>query len=205
MRCQCCRKVPGSIHIRDTVEWRTQSHVVVCDECVRFLLPHLTVEDGTPVPVDRALRRARRSRDAGSQKLSDGIEITVEDLTSGTVEEIKADEKVADCPSCGLSFAAFRKEGRFGCGDCYDSFAQPLEMLLFRVHGDSEGKHTGRRPGQPAPDSRGSRRAEIQQLRRQMLAAVEAEAYERAAQLRDQISKLESELGVSAVSREAQP
>jgi protein arginine kinase activator len=200
MRCQCCRKVPATIHIRDTAEWRTQSHVVVCDECIRYLLPHLSVEDGSPVPIEKALRRARRTRESTVEKVVDGVEITVEDVISAPIAAI-AEEKVPDCPTCGLTFSDFRKEGRMGCGDCYDAFSEPLEMLLFRVHGDAEGKHVGRRPGEPAADSRGGRRAEIQQLKRQMLAAVEAEAYERAAELRDRIGQLEADLGTSVASR----
>src|SRR5438552_3623360 len=38
------------------------------------------------------------------------------------------------CPACGLTYAAFKAEGRLGCGHDYAAFRAVLEPLLERVH-----------------------------------------------------------------------
>lgn len=198
MRCQCCKKSQGTIHIRDVENWRTQDHVVVCEECARHVIP-LMFDPALPLPTGReALARGRESRE--SEQVVPGVETessTVPDLDLGDSgkEEEESDPGIL-CPTCGLTFKEFRKEGRLGCSQCYEAFGDQLRLIMFRVHGEVEPVHTGHRPGQPQGASRASRRRHIQQLRRQMEAAVEAEAYEKAASIRDQIGMLEKELTV---------
>jgi len=159
------------------------------------------------IPIRDALERARESYRAEQDPT--GVETTgiastddgEEDATAtGTPEP---DYSALVCPNCALTFEEFRKEGRLGCGSCYDAFEAPLKLILFRIHGDAEGIHRGHRPGQPAEGSRGEIRIRINQLQRQMLAAVEAEAYERAAGLRDQITALEKGLAAATSARGA--
>ena len=90
------------------------------------------------------------------------------------------------CPNCGLSWADFKRLGQLGCGRCYETFEQDLMPVLKRLHGATE--HTGKHPGQ---HGEAARRRALQRLREELRAAVEAEQYERAAQLRDQIRSLE--------------
>lgn len=79
------------------------------------------------------------------------------------------------CPDCGLSFAAFRAEGRLGCPTEYDAFRPALEPILERVHRAT--RHGGKRP-------RRVRRAELMAA---LTEAVAAERYEDAARLRDSL------------------
>ena len=96
------------------------------------------------------------------------------------------------CPRCGMSYRQFRKQGRFGCGDCYQAFAAELQRLMKRIHG-AQG-HTGKQPRSPVgaavppPPS-----DDLDRLRSELEEAVESEAYERAAALRDRIAQLEAE------------
>ena len=96
------------------------------------------------------------------------------------------------CSRCGMTYRQFRKQGRFGCSDCYQAFAAELQRLMKRIHGARA--HVGKRPQaksaavEPSPlhtDDLASLRAELEE-------AVRSEAYERAAALRDRITKLES-------------
>lgn len=91
----------------------------------------------------------------------------------------------AACPRCGATLQDFRETGRLGCAECYTTFAEPLRELLRRLHGSTH--HTGRSyaapDGQPAVVDEESVTALRERLRR----AVEAEAFELAAELRDRL------------------
>ncbi len=85
------------------------------------------------------------------------------------------------CPACGIKYMEFRNSGRLGCPNDYAVFRAGLEPLLQRIH--RSGRHVGKTPRRPAAGA--ARQAEIVQLRRRLQTAVEAEAYEEAARLRD--------------------
>jgi protein arginine kinase activator len=87
------------------------------------------------------------------------------------------------CPACGIKYMEFRAAGRLGCPHDYDVFRLGLEPLLQRIH--RSGKHVGKTPRRRPPDA--ARQAELMALHRRLRAAVEAEAYEEAARLRDLI------------------
>ncbi len=91
------------------------------------------------------------------------------------------------CAQCGHTYADFRSSGRLGCGHCYEAFADKLEPLLRHMHGSS--KHTGKVP--ECMDERVKLFRERNRLKQSLAAAVESEAFERAAALRDQIQSLE--------------
>lgn len=93
------------------------------------------------------------------------------------------------CPECGMNYRTFAKTGRLGCPECYRHFRDQLDPLIRQVQGSAH--HTGARPS--SPDS-STERDEVRQLRAQLAQAVEREAYEAAAELRDRIRALEKEL-----------
>ncbi len=92
------------------------------------------------------------------------------------------------CPQCGLSFAEFRSQGVLGCPHDYETFGEALGAVVERAQ-DGHTHHTGKSPGQTViTDPVQSRRMNLQ---RELRAAVEAENYELAAQLRDQLAELD--------------
>ncbi len=91
------------------------------------------------------------------------------------------------CSNCGLTFKDFSKIGRLGCGECYSAFKKYLGPLLKKIHGSS--LHHGKTPYKLAKALK--KKIDLQSLRSQLQKAVEAEAYEEAARLRDQIRELE--------------
>lgn len=95
------------------------------------------------------------------------------------------------CPRCGLTYGRFRRSGRLGCGTCYETFASQLRPLLRRIHGSAD--HTGGVPSALEGDH--FRLRAIRKLKDELTRAVEAEDYERAAELRDTIRSGERELG----------
>jgi protein arginine kinase activator len=82
----------------------------------------------------------------------------------------------------------FRAQGRLGCPHDYTVFRNGLGSLLQRIHRST--RHIGKSPRKrmPPPD----RLVEIARLRRQLQSAVDAEAYEEAARIRDLLRKKEA-------------
>src|SRR5438128_12026937 len=92
--------------------------------------------------------------------------------------------KQRECPICGIKFVEFRNSGRLGCPHDYQEFREELLPLLENIHGDPP-KHTGKVPRR-LPQNK-QMQSEMVQLRKQLLQAVNKEAYEEAARIRDRI------------------
>ena len=92
------------------------------------------------------------------------------------------------CTFCGLTFDGFRETGRLGCPHCYTSFESGMRRLLGRIHGATQ--HVGKVYLPPDPDATHADRR-LDDLRRRLRRAVDAEDFERAAVLRDQIREIE--------------
>jgi protein arginine kinase activator len=99
-----------------------------------------------------------------------------------------AEAEATTCQFCGLSFSAFRDTGRLGCPHCYATFEGHLRGLLRRIHGGTQ--HIGKVYLPPDP-TQSEREKRLEALRRKLQRAVEAEDFERAAELRDEIRSLE--------------
>ena len=103
------------------------------------------------------------------------------------------------CPLCGQTYDDIFAMGKVGCPKCYDTFREELRDTIRSIHGTA--KHIGRTPGSadaaaaaeaamtvPAPE-----KSEEETLRDELAAAIEAENYEHAAELRDRIKALKGE------------
>jgi len=93
------------------------------------------------------------------------------------------------CTECGMTFADFRERGRFGCPNDYEVFREGIDPLLERMHGTTQ--HRGKTPAAARaanPDDR------LRQLRAELQESVDTEAFERAAQLRDEIYALKKDM-----------
>lgn len=93
------------------------------------------------------------------------------------------------CSGCGLSFAAFRKQGRLGCAACYTAFESELLPLLRKLH--AHVRHAGKAPHAYA--RKAELRARVEDLRGELERAVRAEDYERAAHVRDELRGVEQQ------------
>ena len=99
------------------------------------------------------------------------------------------------CPRCGFTQADFKKAGRLGCPDCYKSFSDALDGLLKTMHKGT--RHVGK-----VPESlRHSRNLadRLKTLQKKLAKAVEAEHFEEAALLRDEIKQTTARLGSPAI------
>lgn len=116
------------------------------------------------------------------------------EVLSGMIEAANQPEaqELADlrCPECGITFGEFKANGRFGCPNDYEVFRKGVDPLLERIHGTTS--HRGKKPQHEAPETHDDALA---QLRAELQEAVDEEAYERAARIRDQIYALKKEQG----------
>lgn len=158
MKCKFCSNM-ATVHLTDIVNM-VKREVHLCERCARErnLLP----EPGPHIDL-KALMNLLTPTSPGAPSTSPDVR----------------------CPTCGLTYATFKAEGRLGCGHDYDAFRPILEPLLERIH--RAVVHTGKQPNSAG------RVARVQTLRTQLAAAVAVEDYEQAARLRDLIRKQEAE------------
>ncbi len=113
------------------------------------------------------------------------------DLLAGLAEfnkpNLEKETQTLKCPNCGLTYGDFKKLGRLGCGECYSVFRKYLGPLLKRIHGSN--LHVGKTPLKVAGGLK--KKIDLSGLRQKLQKAIETEAFEDAASLRDQIRELE--------------
>ena len=91
------------------------------------------------------------------------------------------------CPVCKKSLSEIRKSGKFGCSACYDHFAGRLDLTPFLgkdFHGHPLTEKKEKKKKNTKEDV-------ILSLKKELEAALRAEEYEKAAQLRDKIRETE--------------
>lgn len=91
------------------------------------------------------------------------------------------------CPNCGFSIEDLRKVRRFGCSDCYTTFAEEVGQMLHGMHKGPQ--HVGKIPGGLVARQVLHRR--LEDLRGRLDSAIASESYEEAARLRDEIKSIE--------------
>ena len=161
--CQCGKK-PATIHVTEIVNGE-KKEIHLCEDCAKK-------------------KKLLFSPTSSMLDLSDVLSGIMEAASEAESDELHR----AVCPECGITFAEFRSDGRFGCPNDYEVFRRGVDPLLERIHGTTE--HRGKKPGSPAARRHSDRLAE---LRRELKKAVQDEAYERAARIRDQIYALKKE------------
>ena len=113
------------------------------------------------------------------------VALLSEHLTSKFQQTITEEDKKQICPICHLSWADFKKFGKLGCPNCYQTFYQQLNILLRRIHGSNKHFGANVQTIQKKTDS-------IPFLKKKLKEAIQDENYELAAELRDQIRMLEN-------------
>lgn len=93
---------------------------------------------------------------------------------------------VRRCPACGFTMEDLKKVRRFGCAECYNTFAEELEPMLRTMH--KGATHIGKVPqGLMARQLRDQR---LEELQSRLDQAIASESYEEAAGIRDEIRNL---------------
>jgi protein arginine kinase activator len=165
MLCQICGKNPATVHFTE-IHDNKMSELHVCERC--------------------ADEKGLHSEPA-KQKFNIAAEFANMMNSMTTTEEERVGH--VQCPRCGLLYSAFKETGRLGCAECYSAFQFQLRPLLRRIHGDT--RHKGKTPARDGEVVSIAR--QVQRLYDELQRAVEREEFERAAEVRDEIKRLESQ------------
>jgi protein arginine kinase activator len=161
-QCESCQKKPATVHLTDVAN-NVKREVHLCEECAKG-------QGGTI--------KSYMYKEPSNEFLSQLVE---------SQTESSAGEKDLLCPRCGLTYKKFRSTGKFGCPHDYMVFKKGLTNLLEKIHGKVQ--HVGKMPLRASDQM--ERQKELRALRAELEKAVRGEAYEKAAQLRDRIYRLE--------------
>ena len=166
MQCDECGK-PANVHeIRVENGMKTERHL--CSECVA--------------------QAGLTAQEAHVDAPTNPVEMIKQVLAAGPEMEVRA---APQCPTCGSTFARFRKMALLGCPDCYQALEVPLQPLILRSQAAEARElpeHQGLHPSSFKSASQPTKT--LIRLERELQGAIHAEQYERAADLRDKIRKL---------------
>ena len=160
-----------------------------CDNCTKTATVHLTEIKGGK-KIEKHLCEQCAAQNEGLPVKS---HMPINELLTNFVMAHSGmqKEQALTCEHCGVTWTEFRQNGLLGCANDYSVFERELTPLLKRAHEDQThhvGKVPTRRGGTGVPVKR---QVDLTKLRRELQKAVEAEDYERAAKLRDQIRQAE--------------
>jgi len=179
MKCEKCQIKEANVHLSETRQGQTTEHHF-CESCAREMGigHHISDYMGTIGNL------------FGSGML-DGSNVF---HTTGGIPAFGAQTgRNSACPSCGQTFDDFRRTGLFGCARCYEAFSDRLDPVFRRVQGSV--CHVGRKPKLAEDDQETLLlQGKLRDLKKSLKQAVQEEAYEQAAKIRDEIHTLEGRL-----------
>jgi protein arginine kinase activator len=163
MLCNVCKQNEAKVHLTQIIGDKMQK-VDLCEECSK--------EKGVGDPASYSLAELLLGQSLPSDEAAP--------------EAVAAPETETKCPTCGYTQVDFKKAGRFGCSDCYVTFADGLGTMLKTMHKGL--RHTGKVPA--ALQQAREAVQKLKTLQKRLEKAVAEENFEEAAQLRDEIKRL---------------
>lgn len=174
MLCEKCKKRTATVFYNENINGQTTSYSL-CGECAAKLREKGDLGDITSM--------------IGS--FADPFSALHNDLFGGFfgIPGIKSIPTAKRCPECGASYADISSGGKVGCPACYTTFQNELKSTIASIHGTTA--HTGSVPSRHR--AKQARAEELKRLKKELQEAIASEDYERAATLRDEVRKLQTE------------
>jgi len=174
MLCEKCKKRTATVFYNENINGKTRSYSL-CGECAAKLREKGNLQDITSM--------------IGS--FADPFAVLHDDLFSGFfgIPAMKSVPAAKKCRDCGCTYSDIAETGKVGCPTCYEIFGDELSRMIQSVHGTTS--HTGSVPARHR--AKQARAEELRRLKKELQEAVQKEDYERAATLRDEVRKLQSE------------
>jgi len=163
MLCDACHKNQATVHLTEIIN-EQMSELHLCEDCAREKSQQMESKFGLADLL------------AGLADFGKSVDQT---------EQVKV-----KCPNCALTYEDFRRIGRLGCSECYNTFKEYLATLLKKIHGSSQ--HFGKVPKTATSTVKIKKETSIlQELRIKLQKAIQTEEFEEAADLRDKIRDFE--------------
>jgi len=171
LECQECHQRPATLHLTQIINGK-KTEIHVCEICA--------AEKGYVNYPD----------DANSlhHLLTGLFNVDASKMHSNTLNQINE----IQCDQCGMTISQFKEIGKFGCATCYDTFSSRLNSILRRVQAGNT-RHTGKIPKRTGVDLQAKK--ELKNYRGKLRQLIEAEEFEKAAEVRDKIKELEARKG----------
>lgn len=169
MLCEICKTEEATVHLTQVVDG-TIKKVHLCEPCSK---KHGFDLQG-PISITDIL--------LGMGEKPEKVQATATTPSSSKPER--------SCPRCHMRRTDFKKTGRFGCSECYETFGEELPILLKAMHRND--RHNGKIPANEK--TRVMAENDLVRLQEELEAAITSEDYEHAARLRDQIALCREQL-----------
>jgi len=174
MKCDRCER-PAVVH-ELTVRNGVKSEVHLCEECARDL--------GIVVPANQPIEQILTQFVVGEGAAGPA---------GGPPAKTRSPRpRGRRCETCGMGLTEFRRTGILGCPDCYTAFGDALAGVIERAQAGGTS-HVGKAPRRTGGSI--DRQLLVRRLLTDLEAAVSAEQFERAAELRDRLRDLEAAPG----------
>ncbi len=161
MLCSICKEKTATVHLTQIVGDKMQK-MDLCEDCAK----------------------AKGINDPTGFGLAD-LDLVLGLGASQQIEQAAGGVELK-CPRCGFTQADFKKSGRLGCPECYQTFADGLGGLLKTMHKGT--RHAGKTP--EALRSSRDLSDRLKTLQNKLAKAIKDENFEQAAALRDEIKAM---------------
>ena len=190
MKCQKCSK-PALVHLTEVVSDSAGAKRAVE---IHLCLGH-AMEAGLVAPGSEMLPQlasGSKKPDAGKGQAGTDSDLPTAIVPSlpepSGLAVVRESSGVVTCPVCGLTWNDFKQSGLMGCPHDYEMFDSRLLPLLKRAQ-EGAGEHMGKVPTRKKTEETDRQVTQLR-LRRELQKAIDAENYEQAARLRDQLRTL---------------
>jgi protein arginine kinase activator len=174
MLCEKCKKRTATVFYNENINGKTRSYSL-CGDCAAKLREKGDLQDITSM--------------VGS--FADPFSALHNDLFGGFfgIPTMKPISTAKKCTSCGATYSDIAESGKVGCPTCYEVFRDELARMIGSFHGTTT--HRGCVPSRHR--AKQERAEQLKQLKTELQNAIQKEDFERAATLRDEVRKLQSE------------
>ncbi|APH06694.1 UvrB/UvrC motif-containing protein [Bacillus weihaiensis] len=175
MICQECKERPATFHFTKVINGE-KTEVHICEHCAKENSELFMFNGNTGFSLNNLLTGLLNMDHAFSK---------------AEEPNVFKGEEIPHCSQCKMTLQQFKKVGRFGCSNCYQSFKEYIVPVLRRVHGGNT-THSGKVPKRIGGNIQ--LRKKIEELKKQIHQFIEQEEFEQAAKVRDEIRSLEKKI-----------
>ncbi len=169
MKCEKCKARKATTHVKRVVNGAYEEYML-CEDC------------------------------AHEMGFDNVFSFDMPDMFGGLVQSLfgalPARSGASRCPGCSSTFGDIQNTGKVGCAECYEVFRSELMPSIKRIHGNTV--HCGKIPYTEVSvdkdeNSEKENETDVDKLKQELKSAIEAQNFEKAAELRDKIREMEGE------------